>query len=114
MEYLISARHCVECFTDIISFNPHSNTKERGTSFAFGEMRQLKLRKVKHLSTYKKKKQNSRPAPSASKVSTLNHAKPLFCVGGIGDVDTIKDYDQRAGGHRDKQDECQGTNKRHT
>lgn len=88
MEYLISARHCVESFKDIISFNPYSNPKEEGTSFPFGEIGQLKLRKVKHFPTYKQKKQNSRPAPSASKVCTLNHANPLFCVGGIGDVDT--------------------------
>lgn len=73
--------------------------------FPFLEIRKLKLREVKYLSTYKQQK-NSRLALSASKVCPLNPAILLFCVGVIGDVGTIKDYDQKAGGHRDKQDEA--------
>lgn len=74
--------------------------------FPFLEIRKLKLREVNYLSTYKQQQKNSRLAPSSSKVCPLNIPILLFCVCVIGDVGTIKQYDQKAGGHRDKQNEA--------
>lgn len=106
MEYVISARHCVECFTNIISFNPYSHPRRQVPLFSFLDLRKLKLREVKYLSTYKHQQKNSRLALPTFKFCNLNSPILLFCVGVIGDVDAIKDCDQKAGGHREKQDEA--------
>ena len=53
MEYLMCVKYCVECSTDIISFNTYSNPRDTATPLHILQMRKLKLREVKYLSTYK-------------------------------------------------------------
>lgn len=94
----------VECFTDIISFNSYCNLKEAANTLPILQKRKVKVREEKYLSTYKQKKQNSSPDLSASKsvLLVMHSSVPSW---GDGRCVYKKDNDQRAGVHRDKQDE---------